>query len=158
MRRIPFWALLFLSFSGPALAADTGSVTWSGPEIIAKYDGVRKIVRYTAAILSDDDTEGVAGTALTSTKALQGELLWFEAHDGATTPTTAWDATLANALGTDVLGGVGANVPTTGTLSPPKNTVATAVPCTMPLQGVHTLSITNMGASKTATVRLYVAE
>lgn len=151
-------ALLVLLLALPALAADLGTVTWTGPDLIGKYDGSRRIMRYTATILSDDDTEGVAGTALTSTKALSGTLLLVEARDGATTPSTAWDFTLVNDWGNDVLGGVGANVPTTGILSPPKNTVATAALTPMPIQGTLTLSLTNLGASKTAKIRLYVAE
>ncbi len=76
--------------------------------------------------------------------------------DGATSPTDAFDLTLLDLDGVDVLAGLGADLSRSASTSF-RPTVGDGVTSgAIALQGALTLTGDNMGASKGAVVRLYV--
>jgi hypothetical protein len=77
---------------------------------------------------------------------------------GSPAPTAAYDMTLTDSDGVDLLCGKGANLSATVTsiVAPFWTDGTTTRPLTLPVAGPLTLGITNAGASKVGSVRLII--
>lgn len=143
-----FVVLLMGSF---AIAATTsGAVT--GTEVVRG-----KIQTYTYAWTSDS-----SGDVVNNDFTAYGEIkrVVLASSDGASSPTTAYDVVLNDALGVDVLQGGGADVVTATDSDIVPVIVGTDSATTFPVfvAGNLTLSISNAGAAKTGTIKIIVLE
>lgn len=106
-------------------------------------------------------TSSTAGAA-SATVELNGTLLAvvFKPDSGGTQPTDAYDITVTDTQGIDILSGLGANLSnSTATKKCPliaatDGTTTTAVPHA--LSGSHTLTVSNAGSAKGGTVVFYL--
>jgi hypothetical protein len=105
---------------------------------------------YTAVVTSDG-----SGDATTSFE-LHGFVTRLETDPSATAPTADWDLVLTTAAGVDVLGGAGADRHTSA--SEQILPIVAGDAAFARVDGTVTLTASNMGAAKIATVYIYVSE
>lgn len=136
----------------PALAFAAESCTQTA-EVINAKTGLKKV---TFAWVSSATGTVTCATNSQVTAFLKGlYIVRVVTNPGATAPTDDWDATITDADGVDMMGGVLANRDTTNSeeVLPYIGGLAYGP---NPIPGQITLNITNAGDSKTGTVVLYM--
>lgn len=106
-----------------------------------------------------DWTSNASGSA-SATVTLNGVLHRVVFYPGSPTPTTAYDVTVLDAEGADVLVGQGANISSAAVVqkcplvTATDGATTTAVP--VAVAGEHTVNITNAGDSKAGAIVFYL--
>jgi hypothetical protein len=117
--------------------------------------GVGNIRSITLAIVADASDGSIPDTILPS---LEGRLLAIETKPGTTAPTSLYDVTIADALGHDVLEGVGMNRSATVVEKAPIVYSTTSIHPVVTPSDVLTMSVANNSVhSAGITVVLYFA-
>lgn len=108
-------------------------------------------VSTTAVAWTSDGSGNYSGTVF-----LNGVLLAVIFYPGSPTPTTAYDVTISDPYGVDILSGQGANISSSTAvkkcplIAATDGTTTTAVPGAV--NGTHTISIAGAGAAKQGTI------
>ena len=149
---IAFCALALVLFCGVARADVVATASSGVGETTASQVSMSGVTCVTVDWLSS--STGICTAVLSD---VYGQIQRVTINPGVTSPTAAYDMTLADADGWDVLGGQGADL---------SSTVTTSVACCVGSSTVGlvpvaacgnlTLAITNAGASKVGAIRLYL--
>jgi len=149
---IAFCALALVLFCGVARADVVATASSGVGETTASQVSMSGVTCVTVDWLSS--STGICTSVLSD---VYGIILRVTINPGATSPTAAYDMTLKDADGWDVLDGQGSNLSATVTSSTAccvGSSTLGFVPVTV--VGSLTLSITNAGASKVGAIRLYL--
>lgn len=147
------FALVCLLFICAVFTASADTVT-SGSLTKTEIGAPGSFRCYTIDWLSD-----ASGNCTADITGVQGEIMRFTVNpdDGATSPTNAYDMTLKDRDGVDILAGLGANLSNSTALSRvPLTGDGTTTTQRFVTLGTLSLAITNAGAANGGILRVYV--